>query len=74
MCRMPCQALVDMLIEHGMTAVYTTAGAFRDTLKAMDKDTVLIYAHDRGEDVILLGDNEIDHVTFKFNPYGERIR
>lgn len=63
--------IVDELVKCGMTAVYCTDANYERLVVQMDRNTVLIYSHDSGQDVILLGENGIDHVRFKFE--GERM-
>lgn len=63
--------IVDQLVKLGMSAVYCNDANYSKLVTQMDRNTVLVYAHDSGEDVILLGENGIDHVRLKFQ--GERL-
>ena len=72
--RMACQDLVDMYVSLGLSALYVTDANYGVAFKTLDKHTVLVYIHSNGEDVILLGDNEIDTVRFKFRHTGEPVR
>lgn len=71
---MACQPLVDMYVSLGLSALYVTDANYSMAFKTLDKHTVLVYIHSSGEDVVLLGDNEIDTVRFKFRNNGEPIR
>jgi len=72
--RMPCQDTVDMFVKLGLSAVYVTPEHYEKAMLALDKNTVLVYIHSDGEDVILMGDNLIDVVKFKFRSNGSHIR
>jgi hypothetical protein len=72
--KMACQDLVNMYVSLGLSALYVTDANYGLAFKTLDKKTVLVYIHSEGEDVILLGDNEIDTVRFKFRHNGEEIR
>lgn len=64
---MEVQKIVDILVDGGWCAVYTSDTIVLNShLQHMDKNTVLCHTHDDGEDLILIGDNEIDTVRIKF--------
>jgi hypothetical protein len=66
-----CQKLVNVLIELGLTARYVIPKTYKAALSELDTNTVLVYVQDDGEDVILIADNLIDLVRFKFRKDGE---
>lgn len=73
--KMACEPLVHQLVAGGLVARYVSdEGQYRHELANLDRLTVLIYVRDGGEDVILLGDNEIDHVRFRYRPGRASIR
>jgi len=66
-----CQSLVNELIMEGMTAVYVNnQKTYSHAFNSLKITEVLIWIHKNGEDVVLLGDNEIDVVRFKFHKTG----
>ncbi len=68
------QKLVNLLILHGMEAQYVTNTTYSSAVSQLNTKTVLVYIHGSGEDVILMGDNEIDVVRFKFRKGRRGIR
>lgn len=72
--RMACQDLVDLYVSLGLNALYVTDANYGLAFRTLDKKTVLVYIHSEGEDVVLLGDNEIDTVRLKFRNNGEPVR
>lgn len=61
------QEIADILIDGGWSALYISDRTLLSSMmQTMDKNTVICYTHDEGEDLILLGDNEIDQVRIKF--------
>jgi len=68
------QKLVNELVSHGMSAIYCSEDMYKYHMRQMDTNTVLVYSHTNGEDVILMGDNGIDVVRFKFNAEGGMSR
>lgn len=61
------QEIADILIDGGWSALYISdRTVLSSVLQTLDKNTAICYTHDEGEDLILLGDNEIDHVRIKF--------
>lgn len=69
-----CQELVNLYLMMGMTARYVNEHTYPIGLKELDVNTVLVYVHDTGEDIILIGDNLIDLVRFKFRKDGGPVR
>lgn len=69
-----CQKLVNVYIELGMTARYVIPSRYKAALSELDINTVLVLVKDDGEDVILIGDNLIDLVRFRFRKDGGPVR
>lgn len=63
-----------MLIELGLTAVYCTEATYESNIINLDRNTVLVFTHKNGDDVILLGNNECDHVRWEFDSKGRMKR
>lgn len=74
MTRMKCQDIVDTFVKNGMSARYSTGKPKGSDIAKLDINTVLVYIHDEGQDVVLMGDNLIDTIRFKFRTGERNIR
>jgi hypothetical protein len=63
-----------MYVSLGLNARYVTEKNYSSAVVNLDLQTVLVYVHGSGEDVILMGDNKIDVVRFKFRNNGSGLR
>ena len=69
-----CEDLVEVFLSLGLTARYVTHVTYLIAINNLDVFTFLVYTHEGGEDIILIADNLIDLVRFKFHRDGSPIR